>query len=521
MANIQTDAFVVDNNGTLNVLWVVQAGDWGGPLGVGPAGFAPAGAAVAASQQIGLNQTDVFVVDSAGQLNVSWVDNAGAWSGPLGIGPAGIFPPGAPVAASQQIGLNQTDVFVVDNNGALNVAWVVEAGAWGGPAPIGPAGIFPPGAQVAVSQQFGAVNQTDVFVVDNAGQLNVFWVNNAGGWGGPLGIGSAGFAPAGAAVAASQQFGAVNQTDVFVVDNAGQLNVFWVQGAGGWGGPLGIGSAGFAPAGAAVAASQQFGAVNQTDVFVVDNAGQLNVFWVNNAGGWGGPLAIGPAGFASAGAAVAACQQFGAVNQTDAFVVDNAGQLNVFWVNNAGDWGGPLAIGPAGLAPPPALVAASQQYGVDVPPPPPTQFDYDTGIITFSGGVAAQGSAHLTIHQDGSYQFTGHFHDSGAISYNEVIALAFLDSNNNAYTFARQGSIAGTFESGSRDDVWNITGENDSIAANWTAISASGPAFYYRADISSDLSQLVSTLLSVIQTAAGVVSAIFAIVGPIVTVAAV
>src|ERR1022692_4107057 len=406
MANIQTDAFVVDNNGTLNVLWVVQAGDWGGPLGVGPAGFAPAGAAVAASQQIGLNQTDVF-----------GVDNAGAWSGPLGIGPAGIFPPGAPVAASQQIGLNQTDVFVVDNNGALNVAWVVEAGAWGGPAPIGPAGIFPPGAQVAVSQQFGAVNQTDVFVVDNAGQLNVFWVNNAGGWGGPLGIGSAGFAPAGAAVAASQQFGAVNQTDVFVVDNAGQLNVFWV--------------------------------------------------------------------------------------------------------NNAGDWGGPLAIGPAGLAPPPALVAASQQYGVDVPPPPPTQFDYDTGIITFSGGVAAQGSAHLTIHQDGSYQFTGHFHDSGAISYNEVIALAFLDSNNNAYTFARQGSIAGTFESGSRDDVWNITGENDSIAANWTAISASGPAFYYRADISSDLSQLVSTLLSVIQTAAGVVSAIFAIVGPIVTVAAV
>src|ERR1022692_4583748 len=469
MANIQTDAFVVDNNGTLNVLWVVQAGDWGGPLGVGPAGFAPAGAAVAASQQIGLNQTDVFVVDSAGQLNVSWVDNAGAWSGPLGIGPAGIFPPGAPVAASQQIGLNQTDVFVVDNNGALNVAWVVEAGAWGGPAPIGPAGIFPPGAQVAVSQQFGAVNQTDVFVVDNAGQLNVFWVNNAGGWGGPLGIGSAGFAPAGAAVAASQQFGAVNQTDVFVVDNAGQLNVFWVQGAGGWGGPLGIGSAGFAPA----------------------------------------------------GAAVAACQQFGAVNQTDAFVVDNAGQLNVFWVNNAGDWGGPLAIGPAGLAPPTAQVAASQQYGVDVPPPPPTQFDYDTGIITFSGGVAAQGSAHLTIHQDGSYQFTGHFHDSGAISYNEVIALAFLDSNNNAYTFARQGSIAGTFESGSRDDVWNITGENDSIAANWTAISASGPAFYYRADISSDLSQLVSTLLSVIQTAAGVVSAIFAIVGPIVTVAAV
>ena len=86
-----------------------------------------------------------------------------------------------------------------------------------------------PGAVIAASQQFGAVNQTDALVVDKAGQLSVFWVNNAGNWGGPLGIGAAGFAPAGAAVAASQQFGAVNQTDAFVVDNAGQLSVLLGQ----------------------------------------------------------------------------------------------------------------------------------------------------------------------------------------------------------------------------------------------------------------------------------------------------
>jgi hypothetical protein len=85
--------------------------------------------------------------------------------------------------------------------------------------------------------------------------------------------------------------------DIHLVDNKGQLNVFWVNNAGAWGGPQGIGPTGFAPEGAAVAASQQFGAVNQTDVFVVDQAGQLNVFWVNNAGAWGGPQAIGPASF--------------------------------------------------------------------------------------------------------------------------------------------------------------------------------------------------------------------------------
>jgi len=514
MANIQTDVFVVDKSGTLNVQWVVEAGAWGGPLGIGPAGFAPAGAAVAVSQQFGaVNQTDAFVVDNAGQLNVFWVNSAGAWGGPLGIGPAGFAPPGAAVAVSQQFGAaNQTDVFVVDNAGQLNVFWVNSAGAWGGPLGIGQAGIFPPGAPVAASQQFG-LNQTDVFVVDKNGTLNVLWVVDAGAWSGPGAIGPAGIFPPGAPVVASQQFGAVNQTDVFVVDKAGQLNVFWVNNAGAWGGPLGIGPAGFAPAGASVAASQQFGAVDQTDVFVVDKSGQLNVFWVNDAGAWGGPLGIGPAGFAPSGASVAASQQFGAVDQTDVFVVDKSGQLNVFWVNDAGAWGGPLGIGPAGFAPAPALVAASQQYGVNVPPPPPTQFDYDTGIITFGGGVAAQGSAHLTIHQDGSYQFTGQFHDSGAISYNDVIALAFVDSNKNVYTFARQGSIAGTFEAGSRDDLWDITGQNDTIANNWTAISASG--FYYKASISSELSQLISSLLSVIQTIAGVVQAVFSIVGPI------
>jgi hypothetical protein len=96
----------------------------------------PPGAPIAASQQFGQNQTDVFVVDRNGTLNVAWVVEAGAWSGPAPIGPAGVFPAGAPLAASQQFGLNQTDVFAVDNNGTLNVAWVVEAGAWTGPAPI-------------------------------------------------------------------------------------------------------------------------------------------------------------------------------------------------------------------------------------------------------------------------------------------------------------------------------------------------------------------------------------------------
>ncbi len=50
--------------------------------------------------------------------------------------------PGSPLAASQQFGGDQTDVFVIDDNGQLNVSWIVgdsPGGQWSGPMPIGSA----------------------------------------------------------------------------------------------------------------------------------------------------------------------------------------------------------------------------------------------------------------------------------------------------------------------------------------------------------------------------------------------
>jgi hypothetical protein len=101
-----------------------------------------------------------------------------------------------------------------------------------------------------------------------------------------------GTAPAGAALAASNQFGLPNQTDVFVVGGDGATRVSWVQGAGVWQGPRAITAPGTAPAGAALAASNQFGLPNQTDVFVVGKNGATDVSWVVGAGNWQGPMTI-------------------------------------------------------------------------------------------------------------------------------------------------------------------------------------------------------------------------------------
>jgi hypothetical protein len=352
----ETNVFSVDPSGQLKVCWVDNAGAWNGPVPIGPTGLANPGCFMATSQQFGANnQTDLFLVGGTGQVNVFSAVNAGAWNGPQLLGSKFEFPPAAYIAASQQFGASQqTDVFLFDNNGQLNVFWVNGAGAWNGPQKIGPAGIANGGSFLAVSQQFGANQQTDVFFLDKNGQLNVFWVNGTSAWGGPEKIGPTSIGRPGSFLAASQQFGANEQTDVFLFDQNGQLNVFWVNGAGGWGGPEKIGPVLIGNPGSYLAVSQQFGANEQTDVFFVDKNGFLNVAWVNSAGPWQAPEPVGPTSNAMPGCYLAASQQFGAVQQTDVFLIDKNGYLNVFWVNAADPWGGPLVVD----APPP-------------PPPPP------------------------------------------------------------------------------------------------------------------------------------------------------
>jgi hypothetical protein len=201
-----------------------------------------------------------------------------------------------------------------------------------------------PSRDVVSSPQFGVPNQTDVFSVASNGAVQVFWVSGAGSWNGPLAISAPGLAPAGAQLAVSQQFGVPDQTDVFVVGGNGATDVLWVDGAGSWNGPNAITPTGTAPAGAGLSASPQYGVANQTDVFAVGNDGATRVSWVSGAGSWNGPMAITPTGTAPAGAGLSASPQYGVANQTDVFVVGSDGATRVSWVDGAGGWNGPNAI---------------------------------------------------------------------------------------------------------------------------------------------------------------------------------
>jgi hypothetical protein len=145
-----------------------------------------------------------------------------------------------------------------------------------------------------------------------------------------------------------------------------------------------------------------------------------------------------------------------------------------------------------------------------LPPPPTNQLDFDWNPIVFDSGVAVGGFAHLTIRSDGTYSFSGHFHDSGGLEYNVYLVWAVKDSRNQVYTFQHRGHVSGTFESGSRDDDWSNDAQNDVIRDNWANIVAQW-SWNAKAQADGDLTNLINSVIGGLGLVTGVVGIVVAL----------
>ena len=74
------------------------------------------------------------------------------------------------------------------------------------------------------------------------------------------------------------------------------------------------------------------------------------------------------------------------------------------------------------------------------------------------------------------------------------------------YTFTHTGHMAGTLESGSRDDNWDVSGTDPRLAAGWADLE--GCQGYWKADTSADWNPLVGQ----IEQATGIVLAVVGII---------
>ncbi|WP_375515566.1 hypothetical protein [uncultured Nostoc sp.] len=167
-----------------------------------------------------------------------------------------------------------------------------------------------------------------------------------------------------------------------------------------------------------------------------------------------------------------------------------------------------------------AVAAAAPQHPLVVaaaaPQPPDPLLPnlvLDTPNITFDNGVPVGGDAHLSLFPDGSYSFTGHFHDSGATSYDTSFVYVVKDVFGvSAFTFSHTGRTHGTFEAGSRDDNWNDYGTNPVLAADWGNIS-SGYNWSSRAGANLNLGGLFDEAVQLVGYAQTVIQVVGNIAG--------
>jgi hypothetical protein len=131
----------------------------------------------------------------------------------------------------------------------------------------------------------------------------------------------------------------------------------------------------------------------------------------------------------------------------------------------------------------------------------------DTGYITFGGGVPVGGYSQLTLFQSGHFNFNGHFHVSGAPSYNVAYAVGVRSQRGVLYTLLVSGHLAGTFEPGSRDFDWSKQELREVVREDWGNIAVNS-TWWWNARVNFDPLGVLET----VKTLAGTVGAVASVV---------
>jgi hypothetical protein len=236
---------------------------------------------------------------------------------------------------------------------------------------------------------------------------------------------------------------------------------------------------------------------NQLDLFICGNDGRVYTSWWTGGSDWSG---LGD-NWRNIGGIFPAASPVAAVsrnpNQLDLFIRGYDGRAySSWWTGGVTDWTG--------------LGDNWRNLGAPIGAPPAVIGVLDTGAITFDGGVPVGGSSRLTIWPDGTYAFEGHLHDSGFPSYNDALVWAIKDNlTNTAYTFGHSGHMAGTVESGSRDDTWSAQGRNEGLQQAWNNFGG-GWLWHWEADVDADFNSVVDKAVAGVGLALAVVAIVVA-----------
>jgi hypothetical protein len=324
--------------------YALAANGRGRELSLGPRNMALPGSAVTTIRQVGpKDRPGVVTVDQEGQIVEFSFDRDGGISGPAPAGPKAITHGGMPLAASRQFGTDQTDLFLVDEKGQLKVLWRRDGGQWSGPTNIGPEQFTGKFAHLAAGR-LGKGDQTGVFVVDKQGALTVFRAEKNGAWMGPQTIGEEGFAPTGAPITV---FEGEERTFLFLVDRHGQAHMAVAESDGTFAAPKPVGPKDIAAAGAPLAVVRRARAP-QFVLFLVDKKGILTLIAVDRDGQADKSKPLGPVAPNGRAKFIAAARPSGDRDAIDVYAIADGGPHDGEAIRFRSDdgevWGGPELV---------------------------------------------------------------------------------------------------------------------------------------------------------------------------------
>ncbi|MDF3834172.1 hypothetical protein P3W85_14580 [Cupriavidus basilensis] len=223
--NNQLEVLYVGVDGALSVLWKAQNGQWKPPAKISAPNLAPSGGGISAAFYPLNNQLEALFAANDGGIRVAWKANNGAWNPPVGISPGNITPAGARITLQFYPPNNQLEAFFVDNAGKVNVVWKAQNRAWNPPVGISPPQAGVPGKEV-VASFYPPNNQLEVFTIGANGAVNLLWKAQNGAWKPLVPLTAGGAAQPGSALGVKFQ-PLENQLELFYTDTTGALGLIY------------------------------------------------------------------------------------------------------------------------------------------------------------------------------------------------------------------------------------------------------------------------------------------------------